>query len=193
MARYIVGITGASGSIYGVKLVEELLKSNNEVFLVATSNGKKVLEFELELDFKKWIDKLNEAYGKLNLCDINDMFSSIASGSFKTDGMVIAPCSMGSLSKISNGITDNLLIRAADVMIKEKRKLILVPRETPLSSLHLKNMIALSDLNVTILPPMPAFYNKPKTIDEIVSNTVGRILSSLNVENNLYSEWNGKN
>lgn len=193
MARYIVGITGASGSIYGVKLVEELLKSNNEVFLVTTSNGKKVLEFELELDFKKWIDKLNEAYGKLNLCDINDMFSSIASGSFKTDGMVIAPCSMGSLSKISNGITDNLLIRAADVMIKEKRKLILIPRETPLSSLHLKNMIALSDLNVTILPPMPAFYNKPKTIDEIVSNTVGRILSSLSVENNLYNEWNGKN
>lgn len=192
MARYIVGITGASGSIYGAKLVEELLKKKNEVFLVITDNGKKVLEFELELDFEKWIDKLNEAYGKLNLCDINDMFSSIASGSFRTDGMVIVPCSMGSLSKISNGITDNLLIRAADVMIKEKRKLILVPRETPLSSLHLKNMIVLSDLNVTILPPMPAFYNKPKTIDEMVNNTVGRILTSLNVENNLYSEWNGK-
>lgn len=191
LARYIVGITGASGSIYGAKLVEELLKKNNEVFLVITDNGEKVLEFELEIDFKKWIDNLNEAYGKLHLCNINDMFSSIASGSFKTDGMVIVPCSMGSLSKISNGITDNLLIRAADVMIKEKRKLILVPRETPLSSLHLKNMIVLSDLNVTILPPMPAFYNKPKTIDEMVNNTVGRILTSLNVENDLYSEWNG--
>lgn len=191
MARYIVGITGASGSIYGVKLVEELLKRKNEVFLVVTDNGKKVLEFELELDFIKWIDKLNEVYGKLKLCDIDDMFSSIASGSFKTDGMVIAPCSMGSLSKISNGITDNLLIRAADVMIKEKRRLILVPRETPLSSLHLKNMIVLSDLDVTILPPMPAFYNKPKSIGEMVNNTVGRILTSLDLENELYDEWNG--
>lgn len=193
MARYIVGITGASGSVYGAKLIEELLKNDNEVFLVITDNGRRVLEFELELEFQEWIEKLNEGHGSLNLCDINDMFSSVASGSFKTEGMIIAPCSMGSLSKISNGITDNLLIRAADVMIKEKRKLILVTRETPLSSIHLKNMLVLSDLNVTILPPMPAFYNKPKTIDEIVNNTVGRILESLDVDNKLYKEWNGSN
>jgi len=191
VAKYIVGITGASGSIYGAKLTEELLKYNNEVFLVITDNGRRVLEFELELEFEKWINDLNEVYGRLNLCDINDMFSSVASGSFKTDGMVIAPCSMGTLSKISNGITDNLLIRAADVIIKEKRKLILVPRETPFSSIHLKNMLVLSDMNVTILPPMPAFYNKPKSIDEIVDNTVGRILASLDVDNRLYKEWNG--
>jgi len=191
LARYIVGITGASGSIYGARLVEELLKKDNEVFLVVTNNGEKVLEFELDLDLKKWTDKLNKTYGQLVLCDINDMFSSIASGSFKTEGMVIAPCSMGSLSKISNGITDNLLIRAADVMIKEKRRLILVPRETPLNSIHIKNMLVLSDSNVTILPPMPAFYNKPKTVDEIVNCTLGKILVNLDIENDLYREWNG--
>lgn len=192
MNKYIVGITGASGSIYGTRLVEELLKRDNEVFLVTTDNGRNVLEFELDMDFEKWTEKLYNTYGGLNICGIRDMFSPIASGSFKTKGMIIAPCSMGSLSKISNGITDNLLIRAADVMIKEKRKLILAPRETPFNSIHLKNMLVLSDLNVTILPPMPAFYNKPKTIDEIVNNTVGRILASLDIDNDLYNEWCGK-
>ncbi|MCT4605126.1 MAG: UbiX family flavin prenyltransferase [Marinisporobacter sp.] len=193
MAKYIVGITGASGSVYGVRVVEELLKLENEVYLVLTDNGKDVLEYELDMDFNKWIEHLRKQRGKLILCNRNDMFSSIASGSFKTDGMVIVPCSMGTLSKLSNGITDNLLIRAADVMIKEKRNLVLVPRETPLNSIHLKNMLFLSNLNVTILPPMPAFYHRPKTLDEMVNSTVGRILRSLHIENQLYHEWNGKN
>lgn len=191
MGKYIVGITGASGSIYGVKLVEEILKRNNEVFLIITNNGKKVLEYELEIDFIKWTDELSKVYKTINICNIDDMFSVVASGSFKTDGMVIAPCSMGSLSKISNGITDSLLIRAADVIMKEKRKLILVPRETPFNSIHLNNMLNLSRLNVTILPPMPSFYNKPKTLDDIVDNTIGRILASLDIENELYGEWHG--
>ncbi|SKC41686.1 UbiX family flavin prenyltransferase [Maledivibacter halophilus] len=191
MGKYIVGITGASGSVYGVRLVEELLKKDNEVFLVVTANGEKVLEYELDIDFIKWTEKLAKDYGRINICNIDDMFSKIASGSFRTDGMVIAPCSMGSLSKISNGITDSLLIRAADVMIKEKRKLILVPRETPFNSIHLKNMLFLSKLNVTILPPIPGFYNKPKTLSDIIDNMVGRILCSLNIENDLYCQWNG--
>ncbi len=191
MKKYIVGITGASGSIYGVRLVEELTNQGNEVHLVITDNGRKVLEYELEVDFEEWIYSINEYKGKLILCDIDDMFSSVASGSFRTDGMVIVPCSMGTLSKISCGVTDNLLIRAADVMIKEKRNLILVPRETPFSSIHLKNMLFLSNLNVTILPPMPAFYQKPKTIEELVNITVGRILSSLKIESDLYDEWGG--
>lgn len=186
MGRYIVGITGASGSIYGVRLIEELIKKDNEIYLVITNNGIKVLEYELEINFEEWLRDIKESSGNLNLCGIDDMFSSIASGSFKTDGMIIAPCSMGTLSKISNGISDNLLVRAADVMIKEKRKLILIPRETPLSSIHLQNMLFLSNLNVLIIPPMPAFYEKPKTIEELVNFTVGRILSSLNVDNNLY-------
>ncbi|XUW98082.1 flavin prenyltransferase UbiX [Wukongibacter sp. M2B1] len=191
LARFIVGITGASGSIYGARLTEELLKQKDEVYLIITDNGRRVLEFELDINFQSWLDRLNRLYGGLNLCDIKDMFSSVASGSFRTEGMVIAPCSMGSLAKISNGVTDNLLIRAADVIIKEKRKLILVPRETPFSSIHLRNMLVLSDLGATILPPMPAFYNKPKAIDEIVDNTVGRVLTSLRVDNTLYKEWDG--
>jgi len=191
LKKYIVGITGASGSIYGVRLVEELIKQGNEVHLVVTDNGRKVLEYEIEVNFEEWIYSVKEYKGNLIVCDIDDMFSSIASGSFRTDGMVIVPCSMGTLSKISCGVTDNLLIRAADVMIKEKRNLILVPRETPFSSIHLKNMLFLSNMNVTMLPPMPAFYQKPKTIDELVNITVGRILSSLNIESDLYDEWGG--
>ena len=189
MSRYIVGITGASGSIYGVRLIQELIKKNNEVYLVVTNNGIKVLEYELEINFGRWVENINKNKNLLKLCAIDDMFSSIASGSFKSDGMVIVPCSMGTLSKISIGLADNLLTRAADVMIKEKRKLILIPRETPLSSIHLQNMLFLSNLNVLIIPPMPAFYEKPKTIDDIVNVTVGRILSSLNVDNDLYNEW----
>lgn len=193
MGRYIIGITGASGSIYGLGLIEQLIKMDNEVYLIITGNGKKVLEYELEINFEEWIQNINKIKKMLKLCDINDMFSSIASGSFKTDGMVIVPCSMGTLSKIKNGISDNLLTRAADVMIKEKRKLILIPRETPLSSIHLGNMLFLSNLNVLIIPPIPAFYDKPKTIEDIVNITVGRILSSLNVENDLYHKWGEKN
>lgn len=193
MKRYVVGITGASGSIYGVRLIEELLKDDCEVFLIVSENGKKVLEYENDFIFEKWLEELNKSIGKLVLCDINDMFSPIASGTFKTEGMVIAPCSMGTLSKISNGITDNLLIRVADVMIKEKRKLVLVPRETPLNSIHLRNMLELSNLNVTILPPMPAFYHKPKTLNELINITVGRMLTSLSVDNELNRQWSGEN
>lgn len=192
MGRYVIGITGASGSIYGIKLVEHLLKEDHEVYLVITDNGLKVLEYELEINFKEWMEKRIEKGEKLILCDRDNMFSPIASGSFKIDGMVIAPCSMGTISKISSGVTDNLLIRAADVMIKEKRNLIIVPRETPFNSIHLRNMLCLSDLNVTILPPMPAFYHKPKTLDDIINTTVGRILGCLNIDNDLYQEWNGK-
>lgn len=193
MGRYIVGITGASGSIYGVRLIEELIKGDNEIFLVITDNGRKVLEYEIEIDFQNWFDTITRKNTKIKLCQIDDMFSRIASGSFRTDGMVIVPCSMGTLSKISNGISDNLLIRAADVMIKEKRKLILIPRETPLSSIHLQNMLFLSNLNVAIIPPIPAFYQKPKTIDDIINATVGRILESLNVYSEIHHEWSGIN
>jgi 4-hydroxy-3-polyprenylbenzoate decarboxylase len=191
LGKYIVGITGASGSIYGVRLIEELINTGNEVYLVITNNGKKVLEYEVEIKFEKWLMNINKNKDLLKLCDIEDMFSSISSGSFKTDGMVIVPCSMGTLAKISNGISDNLLTRAADVMIKEKRKLILIPRESPLSSIHLKNMLFLSNLNVTILPTMPAFYLKPKTIEDIINITIGRILASLNVDSELYQQWGG--
>ncbi|MBI6875211.1 UbiX family flavin prenyltransferase [Clostridium aciditolerans] len=191
MKKYIIGITGASGSIYAVRLIEELIKRNCEVYLVATDNGKKVFEYELKYQFNDWVDNLNSKNNRIKICNIDDMFFSIASGSFKTDGMIILPCSMATIAKLAAGIADNLLIRAGDVMLKEKRKLILVPRETPLSSIHLKNMLTLSELNVTIIPPMPAFYNHPSSIEDIVNGTVGRILESLEIENNLYYKWKG--
>lgn len=193
MGRYVVGITGSSGSIYGVRLIEELIKRDNEVCLVITDNGKKVLEYEVEINFEKWYENINKSKGILRIYAIDNMFASIASGSFKTDGMIIVPCSMGTLSKISGGTSDNLLTRAADVTIKEKRKLILIPRESPLSSIHLKNMLYLSNLNVTILPPMPTFYNKPKTIEDIINDTIGRILANLGIDNDLYNQWGENN
>jgi len=193
LGRYVVGITGASGSIYGVRLIEELIKRDNEVCLVITDNGKKVLEYEVEINFEKWYENINKSKGMLRIYAIDNMFASLASGSFKTDGMIIVPCSMGTLSKISAGTSDNLLTRAADVTIKEKRKLILIPRESPLSSIHLKNMLYLSNLNVTILLPMPTFYNKPKTIEDIINDTIGRILASLGVDNDLYNQWGENN
>jgi 4-hydroxy-3-polyprenylbenzoate decarboxylase len=191
LKKYIIGITGASGSIYAVRLVEELIKRNCEIYLVATDNGKKVFEYELKYQFNDWVDNLNSKNNRIKICNINDMFFSIASGSFKTDGMIILPCSMATIAKLAAGIADNLLIRAGDVMLKEKRKLILVPRETPLSSIHLKNMLTLSELNVIIIPPMPAFYNHPNSVEDIVNGTVGRILESLEIDNNLYYKWKG--
>lgn len=187
--KYIVGITGASGSIYAQRLIEELVSRNCEIYLIATDNGKKVFEYELDQNFDDWVVSLNNGNEKITICDINDMFSSIASGSFKTDGMIIVPCSMATIAKLSAGISDNLLIRAGDVIMKERRKLIVVPRETPFNSIHLRNMLTLSEQSVTMLPPMPAFYQKPKCIDDIVNGTVGRILDCLQLDNSIYPRW----
>ncbi len=191
VARYIVGITGASGSVYGKRVVEELAKEH-EVFLIVTDNGRKVFEYELGVQMDQWLDEITKSGANVKVCDIDNMFAPVASGSFQIDGMVILPCSMGSLAKICHGTSDNLLIRAADVMIKEKRRLILVPRETPFSTIHLKNMLALSELGVILLPPMPAYYHLPKSIEEMVELTVGRILNHLGVSNDLHQQWIGR-
>ncbi|MFV0520433.1 MAG: UbiX family flavin prenyltransferase [Lachnospirales bacterium] len=185
MKKIIVGITGASGSIYAVKLIETLLNQNITVYLVVTKDGYEVVNFETGIN----IDEYFSSYENLIFCDNNDLFSPIASGSFHIDAMVIVPCSMNTLGFIANGITPNLLSRSADCTIKQKRPLIIVPRETPLSSIHLKNMLYLSDLNVTILPPSTAFYFKPKTLDDIINFTVGKILDSLKIENTVYKHW----
>lgn len=193
MARYIIGITGASGSIYGVRVIEELLRRENEVHLVLTQNGGKVLAYELEKSLKEVLSELNKCGSRMFVHDIEDLFAPIASGSFKVDGMAIVPCSMSTLGEIANGVSKNLLGRAADVCIKEGRKLIIVPRETPLSSIHLKNMLTLCELGINILPAMPGFYQRPKTMDDIINFVVGRVLSGLGIENNLYLKWGNDN
>ncbi len=189
MSRYIVGITGASGSVYGVRVIEGLLKEGHTVHCIMTHNGEKVMAYELEKDVKSIIEGFEAFSGTFILHDNEDMFSSVASGSFRTDGMIIVPCSMGTLGKISAGITDTLLVRAADVMLKERRSLVLVTRESPLNSIHLENMLKLSRAGADICPPVPAFYDRPKTLDEVINFSVGRLLSRLGVENNLYTPW----
>lgn len=189
MKRYIVALTGASGSIYAVRLLEELLKTEQEVHFIASDNGKKVLEYELETTFDSVLDPLYRLGGVLKLHENDNLFASVASGSFKTSGMAVIPCSMSTLGEIATGTSKSLMGRAADVCLKEKRKLVLVPRETPFSPIHLKNMLYLSEIGVTILPAMPAFYNKPKTLDDVVNFVVGRTLDALGVGNMLYREW----
>ena len=204
MGSYIVGITGASGSIYGVRLIEELLVTGNDVHIVITDSGKKVIEYEtgyhaeafarhLEINGNTISGKKGNRNfsnkGKVIFYEIDNLFAAIASGSFKTDGMIVLPCSMSTLAEIANGISKNLLTRAADVCIKEKRKLVIVPRETPLSTIHLKNMLALSETGVTILPAMPGFYHKPQSMEDLINFVVGKVLDTLNIENQLFEKW----
>jgi 4-hydroxy-3-polyprenylbenzoate decarboxylase len=189
LKKIVVGITGASGSIYSKRLIEELLKKQVYVHVICTENGKKVMKYETSLDIEKWVCQLKAEYENIKLEDINDLFSGVASGSYKFDAMIILPCSMGTLAEISNGLSRNLLCRASDVALKEKRRLIICPRETPLNAIHLENMLKLSKLGVTILPPMPGFYHKPKTLEDVVDFVVGKVLDSLSIENTLFEKW----
>lgn len=191
MKRIVVGITGASGSILAKGVIEALLTGGHEVHLVVSEQGKKVLAYELEKDFSNFMNELKTLSSKLYLHETGDLFASISSGSFHTDGMIVVPCSMGTLGKIAGGTSDNLLCRAADVTLKEQRPLILVARETPLSSLHLENMLKLSRNGAVILPPVPAYYNRPKDLETLINHTIGRILKSAKIENPLYAVWHG--
>ncbi len=188
MSRYIVGVTGASGSVYAVRLLEELLSAGHEVHLVVSQMGREVMEYETG---KTITPEFAHAYpkGKLVIHPHDDLFAPISSGSYPSDGMVIVPCSMTTLGEIAAGTSRNLLGRAADVCIKERRKLVLVPRELPFSSIHLRNMLTLSETGVVILPANPGFYHKPETVADIVDFIVSRILDSLGIENNLYHKW----
>jgi 4-hydroxy-3-polyprenylbenzoate decarboxylase len=193
MKKIIVGITGASGSILAHRFIEALLFLNNEVHLVITPNGEKVCEYELEQSFEEMLEFYKKLGGKIYYYQNDDLFARISSGSYKTDAMVIIPCSMGTLGKVANGISDTLLTRTADVMIKEDRRLILITRESPLSSIHLENMLKLSRIGVTIMPPVPSFYNKPKNLEESISLTVGRILQNIDIENPYHKVWGESN
>lgn len=190
---WVVGITGASGAIYGVRLCRFLLQAGFELHLIVTDAGWRVLQDELNWNPADRPRMLEEQFGglpgKLVVHPVENIGASVASGSFRTEGMVIVPCSMGTLSSISRGASDNLLERAADVMLKEGRKLLVVPRETPLHAVHLENMLALARLGAKIVPAMPAFYHKPRTLEEAVDFLVGKLLDLMDVDHDLYRRW----
>ncbi|MEK7747528.1 MAG: flavin prenyltransferase UbiX [Nitrospirota bacterium] len=193
--KITVAISGASGAIYGTTLLNFLLKEKHHVFLVLSPEARLIVKEELGLSwgttFCETRTALKELYpdGDLVYCDETDMTAPIASGSHPVDAMVVVPCSMKALASIAHGFSGNLIERAADVTIKERRPLILVPRETPLSSIHLKNMLTLSEMGVLIMPAMPAFYNHPKTIQDLTAFIVGRILDRLGIANQSYTRW----
>lgn len=193
--RWIVGITGASGAIYGTTLCRKLLEAGIDVHLVVSDAGWRVLKEELGWDVTRRAEALkaafpqNESHGSLTWHPLADIGASIASGSFRCEGMVIAPCSMGTLSAVAHGASTNLLTRAADVTLKEGRPLLLVPRETPLNAIHLENMLKLARLGVRIIPAMPAYYQGPQTLEDLALFMVGKVLDNMGIENNLYNRW----
>jgi len=186
-ARLIVGISGASGVIYGIRLLEALKALPKalrvETHLVMTRTAEVTLAHETRLKVADVRRLADVAY------KIDDLAAAISSGSYRTMGMVVAPCSMRSLSEIAHGITSNLLTRAADVVLKERRRLVLVARETPLHAIHLRNMVTLAEMGVVIAPPMPAFYNKPKSLDDIIDHTVGRVLDLFDIDTGQVKRW----
>ncbi|MCG9966535.1 UbiX family flavin prenyltransferase [Pelotomaculum terephthalicicum JT] len=183
MTRIVVAISGATGAIYGIKLLQEFNKAAIETQLIISNSAQKTIELET--------DYLLDDIGKMasHQFSNSDIAAPPASGSFLHQGMVIAPCSMKTLSAIANGYADNLINRAADVVIKERRKLVLLVRETPLSPIHLENMLKLSRLGVIIMPPVPSFYHRPRTIEDIIKQMIGRIFDQLGIENSLLNRW----
>jgi 4-hydroxy-3-polyprenylbenzoate decarboxylase len=192
MKKIILGLTGASGSVYFLRLVGQLSQQDIELHLIASQLGEKVLRYETGVTMEEQVKLWSTNRARVILEDNSNLFSSAASGSSRFDAMAIVPCSMSTLAKLAHGIADTLLTRAADVMMKERRKLVLVPRETPLSTVHLKNMTELSQLGVTILPAMPGFYGRPETMDDLINFVVGKTLDCLEIENQYYTRWEGQ-
>ncbi len=193
--KFIVAITGASGSIYGFHLVSALMKFPADVFVLMSEAGREVAAHETDYTTGPIAAYLKQTgasfHEQASLIEINpsDSFAHIASGSFQHQGMVIAPCSMNTLAAVSCGITYNLIHRAADVCLKEKRPLILMPRETPFSLIHLKNMTRVAEAGATILPPSPGFYTRPATIEALVDSIVARVLDHLHLDHDLSLRW----
>lgn len=190
---WVIGITGASGAVYGVRLCRFLLSRGEHLHIVITDAGWRVLKEELGWDAGRRLESLHQHFGGFDgsyeYVPNQDIGAKTASGSFLTQGMVVVPCSMGTLSGIAYGASDNLLERTADVMLKEGRKLILVPRETPLHAIHLENMLKLSRLGVRMIPAMPAFYQGPQSVDDLIDFVVGKILDTMEIEHHLYKRW----
>lgn len=183
--RVIVGITGATGTIYGVRMLELLRTAGIETHLVVSSAGEMTRAYETNLSKDDLRALADVAY------DIHDVGAALSSGSFKTLGMVIAPCSMGTLAEIAMGTASSLLTRAADVCLKERRRLVLMARETPLHLTHLRNMVAATEMGAIVSPPVPAFYAKPQTLQDMVDHTVGRVLDLFDIDAPVVKRWGG--
>lgn len=185
MRRLIVGMTGATGAILGVRLLEALKHSDIESHLVVSKWAQRTIEHETKYTFRQVCALADVHHNAAN------MAAEISSGSFITDGMVVIPCSMRTLGSIAHGTGENLVQRAADVVLKERRRLVLVTRESPLSELHLENMLKMARVGATIVPPMPAFYNHPKSIDDIVDHIVARVLDQFGIPAPFAKRWDG--
>ena len=183
MTAIIVAITGASGAIYGIRLVQVFKELGVESHLIITPVAEYIIESETWFTVSQVRKIANRWY------DVTDFKAPITSGSFRIDAMVIAPCSMKTLAGIGHGFSTNLVLRAADVSLKEHKPLVIVPRETPLSIIHIRNMLLLAEAGAVIVPPVPAFYTKPKTINDIVNHTLGKVLDILHIEHSLYKRW----
>jgi len=185
MDKFIIAITGASGSIYGIRLLEALRKVNAETILIISHTAQGLIEYETDFTSDD-VTKLATVY-----YEEDNLFAPIASGSYAVNikAMCVVPCSMKTLSAIANGYSDNLITRAADVILKEKRRLVLVPRETPLTAIHLKNLLTLAQSGVVILPPIPAFYSKPRTLEDIIQQIVGRVLDHFGIISDVAKRW----
>ena len=195
MKRYIVVITGASGSAYGLRLAEQLLRAG-EVTLIFTRTGAEVTAYELGLSLpatgaREMVLAFLELRPDLPLrvVDADDMFDAVASGSSAADAMVVAPASMGFCASVAAGLGSDLAERAADVMLKERRPLVFVPRETPLNLIHLRNLTTLAEAGAVIVPAMPAFYQRPASVDDMVNFVVGKVLDTLGIEHGLFERW----
>lgn len=198
MNHVLVAMTGASGSVYGLRLVEELLQAGRKVSLLLSEPGRQVLNYECGLN---WSEDRNErleqvrayfANQSIACLENNDLFAAVASGSNPADAMVVCPCSMGTAGRIAAGLSGTLLERAADVMLKERRPLLLVPRETPFNVIHLENLLRLGRAGAVVIPAMPAFYHGPQTIDDLVNFIVGKVLDQLAVKHQLFKRWGGE-
>ena len=183
MKRLVVGITGASGSIYALRLIDVLRAKGIEVHAVVTASGLRVLDYECGVAEEELARRVSVLYPNA------DVGAAIASGSFRMDAMVVLPCSMKTAGAIAHGVTDDLLTRAADVTLKEGRRLLLVPRETPMHEIHLENLLRLARAGAVIMPAAPGFYHRPETLDDLVNMMVGKILDRLGIEAELFTRW----
>ena len=181
--RIVMGLAGSSAPIYGIRTLQALKEVGVETHLVVSDGAKRTIPLETH-----WTVKKIEALATVVYAN-SELAASISSGSFQTDGMIIAPCSMKTLAGVAHSFSQDLLVRAADVTLKERRKLVLVPRETPLHLGHLRNMVLATEIGAVILPPVPAFYHQPKTVEDLIDQTVGKILDQFHIEHTLFRRW----